>query len=127
MKDPTAVHVGDGQGEGFWDVGFDDDQIAYAQIEAEDMRGVCVSIEGIEMTLNNGYAPGSQPHQDENALLDTFREAIVAALVVDHRIQRDHPEFVAAAMAEQTTRCETLAELAQQMREWADDEEMEVG
>lgn len=62
------------------------------------------------MTLNEGYAPGSQEHSDEESLFAEFEDAIVRELVADHRLA-DHATLLSRAAESAFQREELLAAL----------------
>lgn len=108
----SKVHLGDGQGEGFWDVGFNDLQLRHAEVETPDMLSICVSLDSEtgELTLSEGYAPGSQQDQDEQSLFHDFEDSIVREMTTDHRF-RDETAFLARSEERAFQRGELLAAL----------------
>jgi hypothetical protein len=122
----VRANIGDGAAPDFWDVGFTPEQRAYADVHDEDRRVISVYLdpETGEVSLNDGYAPGSQPHRDENTLFTEFADAIVAAIA--REIRADNPAyaaFIARAAADEARRTEALKELDAEVEIHAQDAE----
>jgi hypothetical protein len=106
------VHLGDGQGDGFWDVGFDELQLLHAEVETPDLRSICVSLDSEtgELTLSEGYTPGSRQDRDEQSLFHEFEDSIVREMTTDHRF-RNETAFLARSEETAFQRDELLAAL----------------
>lgn len=111
-KPLSEVYLGDGQGEGFWDVSFTDLQLRHADVETPEMRSICVSVDAEtgEVTLSEGYVPRSPEDRDEQSLFAEFEDAIVREMVADHRFAKNEP-FLARAAESAFVRDESLAAL----------------
>lgn len=108
-KPLSEVYLGDGQGDGFWEVGFTPLQLRHADVETEEMRTICVHVDEAtgEISQSEGYAPNSRANRDERALFAEFEDAIVREMVADHRFEGREP-FLARARADEFRRNESL-------------------
>ena len=112
---PTAVQAYYGMAHTFWDISFTKDQLRYAAVDDQDRRSISVHIDEQtgEVTLNDGYAPGCKPFEEENELFANFKDAIVEALVAE--VPNEEPgyaAFLSAAKRDAEGRLERLADLA---------------
>jgi hypothetical protein len=120
-KPLSEVYLGDGQGEGFWDIGFNDLQRRHAEVKTEDMRSICVHVDETtgELTLSEGYVPGSPEDEDEQSLFSDFEDAIVREMVADHRF-KEQTAFLKRAEEDAFRREESLAALDVTLEELRD-------
>lgn len=115
--DNSRLYAQFGEADGYWDISFNHYQRAYADVAGDDIhdvRGISVEVDATTglVSLNNGYAPGSEPHAAENRLFDTFKDAIDAVLI--DTIGTQHPEhaaFMTRVAPDAARRSEALKEL----------------
>lgn len=113
----TKVHVYHGAAETneFWDVILTPLQLSYAEVETEDMRGfsMFLDLKTGGVSLNEGYAPGSQPYREERSMFAEFDDSAVEALL-EHVKGRtgDFGPFVQVAEEDREARLNRLEDLA---------------
>lgn len=118
------VHASYGMAETFWDIGFTPEQLLYADAEDEFKTTISVHVDAVSgrVTLNNGYAPGSETYDQEERLFAEFRNAIEEALVkaVDDD-DADYAAFLARAATNAECRANALDELETALSEAEED------
>lgn len=122
----TKLHAQYGDAETFWDVSFNNDHLAYAETKTNDIRHISVFIDPDtgKISLNNGYTPGSAPFEDENALFDNFKDAIVEALASSIRNKTpEYSKFLDASSADRDRRAAALEKLNSRIRDQLEDDE----
>jgi hypothetical protein len=118
------VDVYYGEAHPFWDVCFNPFQLAYAEVEDEQITRISVTIDAEDgtLSLNNGYAEGSQPYEDEVSLFENFQLAIVEMLT--RELPADNPAytvFLAEAAEYADDRRDGLVDLEAKLQEFQDD------
>lgn len=118
------VHASYGMAETFWDIGFTPLQLAHADAEDEFKCTISVHVDAEtgRVTLNNGYAPGTETYEQEERLFAEFRDAIVEALVaaIDDA-DPDYAAFFAWAKGDAARRAEALEQLDVDLAETEED------
>ena len=115
-----------GMAETFWDIGFSAQQLAYADAEDEFKCTISVHVdpETGRVTLNNGYAPGSETYDQEERLFAEFRNSIEEALIraVDET-DAEYAAFLARARENAACRSEALEDLELRLEEAEEDDD----
>ncbi len=107
--DQSQVRADWGHCDGYWDISFTEAQRAYAGItDPDEQRSISVHVDAAtgQVSLNNGYEPGSKPYKQEHALFDNFQPSIDAALI--DAMSAASPEY-AAFIARTTPEAERRA------------------
>lgn len=111
----VSIEHGTAETNEFWDVYLTPLQTTYANVQTEDMRGfsVALDLELGTLSLNAGYAPGSQQFDDERSMFAEFDDSAVEALL-DHVRGRtgDYGCFVETATADRDARLNRLLDLS---------------